>query len=221
MEEHTEDTQPNEYIEHIDEDMKEVMKESIGATQLVEYIEQDNEGSYCKLMGWPPQTDLSVKTSQPNGATLEAWYPNTAPAPAAPSVLQWRPYKIVKTVPHECRPNPDPFQGPDPFRGALRYHKDVGWHYRYSMPFRITGRPPLPSSMKSKNPGKSIPSMSMAQLCLWPQPKIERKAFIRLKRMKVKVTEISPNIGLPEVRLKRIEQQTGFRSLKILLEPLN
>ena len=210
MEEHTEDTQPNEYIEHIDEDMKEVRKESIGATQLVEYIEQDNEGSYCKLMGWPTQTDLSVKI---NGATLEAWYPNTAPAPVAPSVLQWRPYKIVKTVPHECRPNPDPFQGPDPSRGTLRYNKDLGWHYKYAMPFRITGR--LPSSMKSKNPDKSIPSMSMAQLCLWPQPKIKKQAFIRLKRIKVKVKEIA------EVRLKRIEQQPGFRSLKILMEPLN
>ena len=216
MEEHTEDTQPNEYIEHIDEDMKEVRKESIGATQLVEYIEQDNEGSYCKLMGWPTQTDLSVKI---NGATLEAWYPNTAPAPVAPSVSQWRPYKIVKTVPHECRPNPDPFQGPDPFRGTLKYNKDLGWHYKYAMPFRITGRPP--SSMKSKNPDKSIPSMSMAQLCLWPQPKIKRQAFIRLKRIKVKVKEIALNIGLPEVRLKRIEQQPGFRSLKILMEPLN
>ena len=217
MEEHTEDTQSSEYIEHIDEDMKEVMKESIGATQLEEYIEQDNEGGYCKLMGWPAQTDLSVKT---NRANLEEWYPNTAPAPAAPSVLQWRPYKIVKTVPHECRPNPDPFQGPDPFRGTLKYNKDLGWHYKYAMPFKIIGRPLL-SSMKSKNPGESIPSITMAQLCLWPQPKIERKAFIRLKRIKVKVTEVSPNIGLPEVRLKRIEQQPGFRSLKILMEKLN
>jgi hypothetical protein len=217
MEEYTEDTQSSEYIEHIDEDMKEVMKESIGATQLEEYIEQDNEGGYCKLMGWPAQTDLSVKT---NRANLEEWYPNTAPAPAAPSALQWRPYKIVKTVPHECRPKPDPFQGPDPFRGTLKYNKDLGWHYKYAMPFKIIGRPLL-SSMKSKNPGESIPSITMAQLCLWPQPKIERKAFIRLKRIKVKVTEVSPNIGLPEVRLKRIEQQPGFRSLKILLEKLN
>ena len=217
MEEYTEDTQSSEYIEHIDEDMKEFMKESIGATQLEEYIEQDNEGGYCKLMGWPAQTDLSVKT---NRANLEEWYPNTAPAPAAPSVLQWRPYKIVKTVPHECRPNPDPFQGPDPFRGTLKYNKDLGWHYKYAMPFKIIGRPLL-SSMKSKNPGESIPSITMAQLCLWPQPKIERKAVIRLKRIKVKVTEVSPNIGLPEVRLKRIEQQPGFRSLKILMEPLN
>ena len=213
MEEHTEDTQSNEYIEHIDEDMKEVMKESIGATQLVEYIERNTEGGYCKLMGWPAQTDFSVKT---NGATLEAWYPNTAPAPAAPSVLQWRPYKIVKTVPHGCRPDQN-----HPFRGAVRYHKDVGWHYRYSMPFRITGRPPLPSSIESKNSSGSTTSMSMAQLCLWPQPKIKRRAFIRLKRIKVKVKEIALNIGLPEVRLKRIEQQPGFRSLKILMEPLN
>ena len=183
----------------------------MGGTQLIEYTELAEDGSYCKLMGWPSQTDLSVKTSHPSGATLEAWYPNTAPT--APSVLQWMPYKIVKTVPHGCRPDQN-----HPFRGALRYHKDVGWHYRYSMPFRITGRPPLPSSMKSKNPGGSIPSMSMAQLCLWPQPKIKRRAFIRLKRIKVKVKEIALNIGLPEIRLKRIEQQPGFRSLRSLIE---
>ena len=42
-----------------------VMEERIGVTQLIEYIEQDDDGSYCKLMGWPPQTDLSVKPSQP------------------------------------------------------------------------------------------------------------------------------------------------------------
>ncbi len=119
------------------------MEESIGDTQLIEYIEQGDDGSYCKLMCWPPQTDLSVKPSQSSGATLESWYPNTTPT--APSVLQWRPYKIVKTVPHECRPNPDPFQGPDPFRGTLKYNKDLGWHYKYAMPFRIIGRPPSPA----------------------------------------------------------------------------
>ena len=184
------------------------MEEHVGGTQLIEYIEEANDGSYCKLMGWPSQTDLSVKTSHPSGASLESWYPNTAPT--APSGLQWMPYKIVKTVPHDSR-----LDQIHPLRGALRYHKDMGWHFRYSVPFKIIGRPPLPSSMKSKNPDKSIPSMSMAQLCLWPQPKIKKQAFIRLKRNKVKVKEIA------EVRLKRIEQQPGFRSLKILMEPLN
>ena len=189
------------------------MGERVGVTQLIEYIEQADDGSYSRLMGWPSQTDLSVKPSHSSGATLESWYPNTTPT--APSVLQWVPYKIVKTVPHVCRPE----QG-HPLHGALRYHRAVGWHYRYSMPFRVTGRPPLPSSMKSKNSGGSISSMSMAQLCLWPQPKIKRQAFIRLKRIKVKVKEIALNIGLPELRLKRIEQQPGFRSLRSLIELL-
>ena len=150
------------------------MEESIVVTQLIEYIEQDDDGSYCKLMGWPPQTDLSVKPSQSSGATLESWYPNTTPT--APSVLQWVPYKIVKTVPHVSRPSQN-----HPRHGDLRYHRDLGWHYRYSTPVRITGRPPLPSSIESKNSGGSITSMSMAQLCLWPQPQIKRRAFIKLK----------------------------------------
>jgi len=188
------------------------MEEHVGVTQLIEYIEEANDGSYCKLMGWPSQTDLSVKTSHPSGASLESWYPNTAPT--APSGLQWMPYKIVKTVPHDCRPEQN-----HPLRGTLRYHKDVGWHFRYSMPFRITGRPPLPSSIESKNSGGSITSMSMAQLCLWPQPKIKRRAFIKLKKIKIKVKEIHwMYIGLPELRLKRINQQPGFRSLTELLK---
>ena len=190
------------------------MEEHVGGTQLIEYIEEANDGSYCKLMGWPSQTDLSVKTSHPSGASLESWYPNTAPT--APSGLQWMPYKIVKTVPHDCRPEQN-----HPLRGTLRYHKDVGWHFRYSMPFRITGRPPLPSSIESKNSGGSITSMSMAQLCLWPQPKIKRRAFIKLKKIKVKVKEIALYIGLPEIRLKRIDQQPGFRSLTELLKVID
>ena len=189
------------------------MEEHVGVTQLIEYIEQANDGSYCKLMGWPSQTDLSVKTGHPSGASLEAWYPNTAPT--APSGLQWMPYKIVKTVPHDSRLDQN-----HPLRGALRYHKDVGWHFRYSVPFRITGRPPLPSSRESKNYGGSITSMSMAQLCLWPQPKIKRRAFIKLKKIKVRVREIAMNIELPEIRLKRIDQQPGFRSLRSLIELL-
>ena len=187
------------------------MEESIGVTQLIEYIEQDDDGSYCKLMGWPPQTDLSVKPSQPSGATLESWYPNTTPT--APSVLQWVPYKVVKTVPHVSRPGQN-----HPFRGELRYHRDVGWHYKYSMPFRVTGRPPIPNLIEPKNYNGSITSMSMAQLGIWPKPKIKKRAFIKLKRIKVKVRELALHIGLPELRLRRINQQPGFRSLTKLLK---
>ena len=167
------------------------MEECVGDTQLVEYIEQADDGSYSRLMGWPAQTDLSVKTSHTSGATLESWYPNTTPT--APKVLQWKPYKIVKTIPHVSVPGQN-----HPLHGALRYHKAVGWHYRYSMPFRITGRPPLPNSMK-------------------PQPKIRRRAFVKLNKIKVKVKEIAMYIGLPDLRLRRIDQQPGFRSLTKLL----
>ena len=188
------------------------MGERVGVTQLIEYIEQADDGSYSRLMGWPSQTDLSVKPSHSSGATLESWYPNTTPT--APSVLQWVPYKIVKTVPHVCRPG----QG-HPLHGALRYHKAVGWHYRYSMPFRVTGRPPLPSSMKSKTSGGSVTSIPKSKRgSRKPQLKIKRRAFIKLKRIKVKVKEIALYIGLPELRLQRIDQQPGFRSLTELLK---
>ena len=193
-----------------------VMGERVGVTQLIEYIEQADDGSYSRLMGWPSQTDLSVKPSHSSGATLESWYPNTTPT--APSVLQWVPYKIVKTVPHVSRPGQN-----HPLHGALRYHKAVGWHYRYSMPFRVTGTPPLPSSMESKTPGGSITSIPKSKK--WSrksQPKIKRRAFIKLKKIKVKVKELGPLsfhfIGLPELRLQRIDQQPGFRSLTELLK---
>jgi hypothetical protein len=188
------------------------MEERVGDTKLVEYIEQADDGSYSRLMGWPSQTDLSVKPSHTSGATLESWYPNTTPT--APSVLQWKPYKIVKTVPHVCRPGQD-----HPLHGALRYHKAVGWHYRYSMPFRITGRPPLPNPTESKTSGGSIKSIPKSKR--WsrkPQPKIKRRAFVKLKKIKVKVKEIALYIGLPELRLQRIDQQPGFRSLTELLK---
>ena len=168
------------------------MEEGVGDTQLVEYIELTDEGTYTRLMGWPAQTDLSVKTSHTNGATLESWYPNTTPT--AHKAVQWKPYKIVKTIPHVREPGQN-----HPLHAKLRYHKDVGWHYRYSMPFRITGRPRLPKSMKAKS-------------------KIRRRAFVKLNKIKVKVKEIAMNIGLPDLRLRRIDQQPGFRSLTKLLE---
>ena len=163
------------------------MEESVGDTQLVEYIELTDDGNYTRLMGWPAQTDLSVKTSHTNGATLESWYPNTTPT--AHKALQWKPYKIVKTIPHVKVPGQN-----HPHHGTLRYHKDVGWHY---MPFRITGRPRLPKSMKLKS-------------------KIRRRAFVKLNKIKVK--EIARNMRLPDLRLRRIDQQPGFRSLTKLLE---
>ena len=181
------------------------MEEHIGATQLIEYIEQAADGSYCKLMGWPSQIGLSTQSSKYNGVNLESWHPNTAPT--FPSALQWMPYKIAKTVPHVLQ---SPGQG-HPLHGALRYHKDFGWYYRYSTPFGVTGRPPLPSSMISNAPDSSVAIPKGKRRSKKPQLKTNRKAFIKLKK-------IALSIGLPELQLRRVDQQPGFRSLNVLLE---
>ena len=99
------------------------MEECIGATKLIEYIEQSADETTHKLMGWPSQIDdPSIKSSQFLRASLESWYPNTAPT--APTTPTWIPYKAVKTTPHVIQPG----QG-HPLRAVLRCHKDVGWHY--------------------------------------------------------------------------------------------
>ena len=122
------------------------MEECIGATELIEYIEQSADGTIHNLMGWPPQTDdPSIQSSQFLRATLESWYPNTSPT--VPTSLKWIPYKVAKTTPHLTQPA----QG-HPLHAVLRYHKDVGWHYRYSLPCKVHGRPPLPSSRLSGIP---------------------------------------------------------------------
>ena len=179
------------------------MEEHIDATQLIEYIEQAADGSYCKLMGWPSQIGLSTQSSKFNSANLESWYPSTAPT--FPSALKWMPYKIVKTVPHVIQLD----QG-HPLHGALRYHKDVGWHYRYSMPFRVTGRPSLPSSLISKTSHSSMTST----------PKVKRrskKPRLKTKGTSFQLKKIALSIGLPDLRLRRIDQQAGFGSLLRLL----
>ena len=181
------------------------METHVGGTQLVEYIEEAADGSYCKLMGWPCQTDLSIKCSQSKGATLESWYPKTAPT--VPSTLQWKPFKIVKTIPHLIDP---PCQS-HPLRGTLRYHRDVGWHYRYSLPFKITGTPSLPDSMKSQPSGGSVSSAPKSKKRSKKPPlKITHGAFIKLKK-------IALSIGLPDLRIRRIDQEPGFKDLTRLL----
>ena len=181
------------------------MDNHVGGTQLIEYIEEAADGSYCKLMGWPCQTDLSVKSSQSKGATLESWYPKTTPT--VPSTLQWKPFKIVKTIPHPIDP---PSQSP-PLHGTLRYHRDVGWHYQYSLPFKITGTPSLPDSMKSQPSGGSVSSAPKSKKrSKKPPHKITHGAFIKLKK-------IALSVELPELRIRRIDQQPGFKSLTKLL----
>ena len=45
-----------------------------------------------------------------------------------------------------------------PFHGSLRYHSAIGWHYRYSKPFKIIGKPYPPSLVRPC----AIPSQSPA-----------------------------------------------------------
>ena len=69
------------------------MATHIGYTELIEYVDYTDDGSYSKLMGWPAQTNLAVKSTRFHNTTLEAWYPDTEPAVA------WKPYRIVKKIP--------------------------------------------------------------------------------------------------------------------------
>ena len=194
------------------------MEEHVGVTQLIEYIEQAADGSYCKLMGWPSQIALSTQSSKFNSATLESWYPTTAPT--APSALRWMPYKIIKSVPHVLQPG----QG-HPLHGTLRYHKGLGWHYRYSMPFRVDRRPSLPSSMISKTSPSSVASIpKVKRRSKKPRLNTKRKAY-NLKKIalsiglpELRLRRIDHPFGAPELKLRRIDQKPGFRSLYVLLK---
>ena len=179
------------------------MAESIGDTKLIEYVDYAADGSYCKLMGWPVQTDLTIKSTKFPNTTLESWYPDTQPK--APSVLVCKPYRIVKTVPLVNTVKPG-----HPHHGALRYHKDVGWHYQYSMPFRISGKPRHPDSVVAKNFLKS-PVVKR-----WVK-KRARKPPLRLKKLAVRLKRLVLSVGLPDLRLRRIDQQPGFGCLLRLL----
>ena len=195
------------------------MEEHVGDVQLVEYIEQAVDGSYCKLKGWPSQFGPGTQSSKYNGVNLESWYPDTAPT--VPSALQWMPYKIAKSVPHVLQPG----QG-HPLHGVLRYHKSLGWHYRYSMPFKVSGRPLLPSSMISGASDSSLaPITKVNRRIKNPRLKINKKAFVKLNKIALSIgvpdillRKIDHPLGAPELKLRRIDQQPGFRSLSVLLE---
>ena len=195
------------------------MEEHVGDVQLVEYIEQAVDGSYCKLKGWPSQIGPPTHSSKFNGVNLESWYPETAPT--VPSALQWMPYKVAKSVPHVLQPG----QG-HPLHGALRYHKSLGWHYRYSMPFKVTGRPPLPSSMVSQASDSSSASVAKVKRKIKkPRLEINKKAFVKLNKIalsigfpEIRLGRIVHPVGAPALKLWRIDQQPGFRSLSVLLK---
>ena len=183
------------------------MATRIGDTELIEYVTYATDGSYSKLMGWPAQTNLAVKSTRFQNTTLESWYPNTEPA------VVWKPYRIVKKIPLVNLAG----EG-HPHHGALRYHKDVGLHYRYSMPFRIIGKPPLPNSMVLKPSSGSLASIPVVKRRAKKRVKRRvRMPPLMLKRLAVRLKRLVPSVGLPELRLRWIDQQPGFGGLLRLL----
>ena len=185
----------------------------IGDTELVEYIEECSDGSYCKLMGWPSQTRLTTQTTFSSGQALESWFPDTKATVPVTNLeifgagLVWRPYRIIKKTSESQGPGHGP---PLHNRGSLRYHKSLGWHYRYFSPFRIKGKPPFPASLIPKSQRPSAVSSLKAK---------DRARTRRLKRLLKKLTlkKRAKDIGLPTLCLRRIEQQPGFSGLKPLL----
>ena len=115
------------------------------------------------------------------------------------------PNKVIKTIPLVNLSS----QG-HPLHGALRYHKDVGWNYRYSTPFRITGKPSLPNSKMSKISLHSPASVPVVK-------RRARKPAIKFKTAAIRLKKTTLSVGLPGLRLRRIDQQPGFGSLLRLL----
>ena len=149
------------------------------------------------------------QSSKYNGVNLESWYPKTAPM--FPSALQWMPYKVVKSVPHVLQPG----QG-HPLLGALRYHKALGWHYRYSTPFKVTGRPPLPSSMISEGSDSSLASVSKVKRRFKkPRLKINKKAFIKLNKI---LGSLKYGLGWSIIPLEPLNWNYGGLTNNLVLE---
>ena len=104
--------------------------------------------------------------------------------------------------------------------------KALGWHYRYSTPFKVTGRPPLPCSLISEAFDSSLASVSKVKRRIKkPRLKINKKAFVKLNKIALSIgfpeillRKIDHPIGAPELNLRRIDQQPGFRSLSVLLK---
>lgn len=173
------------------------MAEYIGETQLVEYVEKTEDGNSCKLMGWPAR---AIRSTQLRDAPLESCYPGTQATP--PAGLVWRPYRLIKIAPRVSQPN----QG-QPFCGDLRYHKDVGWHYRYSIRVRITGRSASPRSFVTNGPLSSGASCVTAE-----------KGLKKPRRLAKTPSTRGLTSGIPVLRLQRIESIPGFQGLAPLLE---
>ena len=185
----------------------------IGDTELVEYVEQCSDGSYCQLMGWPSQTRLTTQITTTSGHSLEAWFPDTKPTLPDTNLeifgpgLVWRPYRIIKKTSESQGSGHGP---PLHNRGSLKYHKTLGWHYRYFSPFRIKGKPPFPASLITKPLQPTALSILKAK---------DRARTRRLKKLlkELILKKQAKAIGMPNLCLRRIEQQPGFSGLKPLL----
>ena len=94
------------------------------------------------------------------------------------------------------------------------------------MPFKVSGRPLLPSSMISGASDSSLaPITKVNRRIKNPHLKINKKAFVKLNKIALSIgvpdillRKIDHPIGAPELKLRRIDQQPGFRSLSVLLK---
>ena len=130
----------------------------------------------------------------------------------------WKPYKIIKTIPRklETQDNPDAPTPKNP-KGDLRFNKDIGWHYRYYKPFKISGKPwptfPMGSRSSEKTASGTKPRKRTKTGTKWTT---KRKA--NRPKLIVRLVNLRPRkIGMPDIRMKRIDEQEGFRTLKRLL----
>ena len=188
----------------------------IGDTELVEYVEECSDGSYCQLMGWPSQTRLTTTTTTTSGRSLESWFPDTKPTlpdtnlDALGPGLVWRPYRIVRKTSESQGHGHGP---PLHTRGALKFHRTLGWHYRYFTPFRIRGKPPFPASLITK-PLPPTPAEPASTLQANEKARLRRLRRLLKKLILEKQTKA---VGMPTLCLRRIEQQPGFLGLKPML----
>ena len=153
---------------------------------------------YLQLRNWTPQTPHTSLTT----TTLKAWYSNTKPtAPTGPLEQSWKPYRIIKKTLKDKQTQPS--HPPPAKQSSLRYSREIGWYFQYRYPFIITEKPT-------------------------PNPKGQQSAQNTGTRTKTKITENkarnsktgkkqnqAPQLEL-KIKLKRIDKQPGFESLRNL-----
>jgi hypothetical protein len=212
---------------------------------------------------------LSTFPSASNGSSLEAWYPNTAPSSPTrllmpTSGLTWGPSRVPVFLETTLQESPAVASrrlsrtlaeqpAPSPFHGSLRYHSDIGWHYRYLKSFRIVGKPYPPSLVaaglgaKSSGPWRWEPEDLASEVGDQAQGghaqglRVKDRGvpppFLQIENVTlnfschVKLRRADRASGFyralpsPWVRLRRIEQRSGFGCLlgplKVMQELLN